>query len=137
MKTFKEYISEKLDDIQGKVVDANELSQHLNKTQMKNLMDHPWHKTYAAYPGKPTAYRVSMTKDALGGGKIFNIEAGNGVPRNKETFGDKQDVRHLVSFEFYKNKIGNAHLFHNHGDQRHPETGKKVWVYHKSHKSDD
>lgn len=137
MKTFKQYISEKLEDIGGKVVDVNELSKHLNKTQMKNLVNHPWHKTYAAYPGKPTAYRVSMYKDALGGGKQFSIEAGHGQPRNKEIFGDKQDVRHLVSFEFYKNGIGNAHLFHNYDDQRHPETGKKVWVYHKSHKSDD
>lgn len=140
MLKFKEFIknvNESLEDIQGKVVDVNELSKHLNKTQMKNLMNHPWHKTYAVYPGKPTAYRVSMTKDALGGGKMFNIEAGNGQPRNKEIFGDKQDVRHLVSFEFYKNKIGNAHLFHNYGDQRHPETGRKVWVYHRSHKSDD
>jgi hypothetical protein len=134
MKTFKQYISEKLEDIQGKVVDVNELSKHLNKTQMKNLMNHPWHKTYAAYPGKPTAYRVSK-HSGLGG--AFSIEAGNGVPRNKETFGDKQDVRHMVSFDFYKNKIGNAHLFRNHGDQRHSETGQKVWVYHKSHKSDE
>lgn len=137
MKSFKEYISEKLEDIHGKVVDVNELSQHLNKTQMKNLMNHEWHRIYAAYPGKPTAYRVSSHRDALGGGKIFSIEAGNGVPRNKETFGDKEDVRHMVSFEFYKNKIQNAHLFHNHGDQRHSETGQKVWVYHRSHKNED
>ena len=80
---------------------------------MKNLMNHPWHKTYAVYPGKPTAYRVSMTKDALGGGKMFNIEAGNGQPRNKEIFGDKQDVRHLVSFEFYKNKIKHVQFISN------------------------
>lgn len=136
MKTFKEYISEKLEDIQGRVVDANELSNHLNKTQMKNLMNHPWHKAYAAYPGKPTAYRISSHRDGLGG-KMFTVEAGNGVPRNKEIHGDKEDVRHMVAFDFYKNQIGNAHLFHNFGDQRHQETGQKVWIWKKSHKNDE
>nr|QMP82926.1 MAG: hypothetical protein [Caudoviricetes sp.] len=134
MLSFKEFISEKLEDIQGKVVDANELSNHLSKTQIKNLMNHPWHKTYAAYPGKPTAYRISSHRDGLGG-KSFTVEAGHGQPRNKEIFGDKEDVRHMVSFDFYKNKIGNAHLFRNTGDQRHPEHGNKIWVYHASHKS--
>lgn len=133
MKSFKQFINEKFEDIQGKVITIEELSKHLNKTQIKSLLNHPWHKTYASNPYGPTAYRIakhpSLEND-------FTVEAGHGQPRNKETFGDKQDVRHLVAFRFNKNRLHNADLFHNYGDQRHPETGKKVWVWKRSHKED-
>ena len=127
----EEYISEKIEDIHGKVVGIDELSKHLNKTQLKSLLNHPWHRTYADAGDKPTAYRVSKNPRLE---NDFSVEAGHGQPRDKETFGDKEDVRHMVSFHFYKNKVHNVDLYHNYGDQKHPETGKKVWVWKRSHK---
>lgn len=125
------FLMEKLEDIHGKVVERDELSKHLNKTQMNNLMNHSWHKTYASYGDNPTAYRVSKHPNIEG---YFTVDAGHGVPRNKETFGDEKEIRHMVQFHFDKNKISNADLFHNIGDQRYPETGKRVWVWKRSHK---
>lgn len=124
-------IPESVDDIHGKVVGIDELHKHLNKTQLKNLMNHPWHSTYTSLPDKPSAYRIQKhpTLD-----NTFSIEVGHGQPRNKETFSDPEEVRHMVSFHFYKNKIENADLFHNRGNKRHPETGKLVWEWKRSHK---
>lgn len=133
-KKQSEYVSEKFEDVHNKVITIDELGKRLNKTQMKSLMKHPWHSTFAAYPGKPTAYRISKHPRL---DDDFSVEAGHGQPRNKETFGDEKEVRHMVAFHFNKNRLHNADLYRNLGDQRHPETGKKVWMWHKSYNSDD
>jgi hypothetical protein len=132
MLSFKSFITEKLEDIYGKSVGIEELSQHLNKNQMKNLMNHEWHKSYTSYGDNPTTYKVSKHPTLS---DDFSVEASHGTPRNKETFGDKEDVRHMVQFHFYKNKIHNADLFHNRGDQKHHKTGERMWEWKRSHKN--
>jgi hypothetical protein len=134
MLTFKQFINESISDIHGKVVGIDELRKHLNKTQMNNLTKHQWYNIYATFPGKPSAYRVQKhpTLD-----NTFSIEVGHGQPRDKETFSDPEEIRHMVAFHFYKNKVENADLYRNRGNRRHPETGRPIWEWKRAHKEYD
>lgn len=106
MKTFIEFISEST--AMSAPLDDSGLRDAIGKTKFNSMKNHPFCKEYvasASLSGKSVAFR--HWKNHLGD---HNVEALVYDRNNKDSEG-KIVPSHSVHFNFYKNRVSNAHLF--------------------------
>ena len=136
MKTFKEYLNEKLRQtlvmdkpVHTKTITADELLKHIGRAKIRSMAKHPFHQEYfnnVSHAG------YQYHRDDHGHEHVLAAPVD---PLKKK---DGTETRRMVKFDFYKRSVDNAHLFHNKNNERHhpDDGGNRIWHHIRSHKED-